>query len=188
MSENKVTYGLENVHYAPITLNSETNKITYGTPKRIPGAVELSLEKKGDMVEFPADNITYFAKDNNLGYDGTAIFAKLPDDFLIEILGEKIQDGVQVELADSANKQFALLFQFEGDKHKNLYVLYYCSASRPSVASKTNSTGEPNTQELKFVSSPRPGDKLVKARTNSETPADILENWFMSVFEPGGAE
>lgn len=51
MSENKVAFGLKNVHYAPITVGEDGIE-TYEVPKRYPGAVELSLEPKGELSEF----------------------------------------------------------------------------------------------------------------------------------------
>lgn len=41
MAENKITFGLKNAHYAKITVDN-TGKITYATPKAIPGSTELS--------------------------------------------------------------------------------------------------------------------------------------------------
>ena len=39
--ENKVTYGLENVHYSLLTFG-DGGAPTYATPVHIPGAVEMS--------------------------------------------------------------------------------------------------------------------------------------------------
>lgn len=49
---NKVNFGLKNAHYVPITVDEETGLDVYGTPVKMPGSVELSLEPRGDMVEF----------------------------------------------------------------------------------------------------------------------------------------
>ncbi|WP_193434807.1 hypothetical protein [Streptococcus suis] len=47
--ENKVTYGLKNVHIAPITnISTETGVLTYGDVFRFPGAMEITLEPKGE--------------------------------------------------------------------------------------------------------------------------------------------
>ena len=48
-TENTVTYGLKNVHIAPIeSINSETKVISYGQIFRFPGAMNLELEPKGE--------------------------------------------------------------------------------------------------------------------------------------------
>jgi len=55
---NKVKFGLKNAHYAVVSNNNGV--ITYGTPVRIPGAVNLVLNPKGDKTEFYADDMAYF--------------------------------------------------------------------------------------------------------------------------------
>ncbi len=83
---NKIQFGLTNVYYAPYTVVAEA--ITYETPIRIPGAVEISLEPRGDMVEFYADNMLYYSASNNQGYDGNLSVANIPEQFAIDALGE----------------------------------------------------------------------------------------------------
>lgn len=182
--KNKVTYGLENVHYAVETMDEEGN-ITYGKPIRYPGAVELGLEPTGDLIEFKADNVNYYVSPNNQGYEGTFNAALVPDHFLRDVLGEVLdeEDQVQTEVADARTKQFALLFQFEGDKNAIRHVMYHCSANRPNVSSSTKDSGEPNTTELTFKGDPRPNDKKVKTKTLENTPKEVYDNWFEKVYE-----
>ncbi len=52
---NKVTFGLNKVHYAVIT-EGEDGTYTYGTPVRIPGAVSMSETPVGESTKFYADN------------------------------------------------------------------------------------------------------------------------------------
>ena len=47
---NKVKYGLENVVYAKKTV-SEAGEITYATPVKIPGAVNLSMDAKCKLFQ-----------------------------------------------------------------------------------------------------------------------------------------
>ncbi len=185
MSENKVTFGLKNVHYALIT-EEEEGSITYGTPIRIPGAVEITLDPRGEMTEFYADDILYYKAANNQGYDGTLNIANIPDQFAIDCLGEEQDetDKVITEKSDKEGKAFALLFEFDGDKKAIRHVLYNCSANRPTVSSTTKSNSkEPNTNELSFVSSPRSTDLAVKTKTTTTTPSNIYDNWYKKVYE-----
>lgn len=183
--ENKVTFGLKNAHFAVIENETEEG-ITYGTPVRIPGAVEISLEPRGEMTEFYADDMLYYAAQNNQGYDGTLNIANIPDEFAIECLGEEQDesDKVITEKADKEGKAFALLFEFDGDVKATRHVLYNCSANRPTIASTTKSNSkEPNTNELSFVSSPRGTDLSVKTKTTTSTPNGIYNNWYKKVYE-----
>lgn len=183
--ENKVTFGLKNIHYVPIEEEIEES-ITYGTPVRIPGMVEITLEPRGEMTEFYADDMLYYTAANNQGYDGTLNVANIPDQFAIECLGEEKDetDEVITEKANKTGKDFALLFEFDGDVKATRHVLYKCSASRPSISSTTKTnTKEPNTNELSFVSSPRMKDLAVKTKTTTNTPDNIYNNWYKKVYE-----
>ena len=187
MSENKVTFGLKNAHYALIEEETEDN-ITYGTPIKIPGSVEISLEPRGEMTEFYADDMLYYSAQNNQGYDGTLNIANIPDQFAIDCLGEEQdeEDKVITEKANKEGKPFALLFEFGGDVKATRHVLYNCSANRPTIASTTKSNSkEPNTNELSFVSSPRSTDLSVKTKTTTKTPDSVYNNWYKKVYEKG---
>lgn len=181
--KNKVEFGLENVHYARATTDLTTGITTYDEPKKWPGAVELSLEPSGDLIKFKADNIDYYISSNNQGYDGTLTTAKLPEEFETDILGEKVENGVQTEYANVETSPFALLFQFEGDIHATRHVLYNCAASRPTVGSTTKDSGDPNTTQLTFSASPRPSDKAVKTKTRPDTAPVLYDNWFTAVYD-----
>ena len=120
--ENKVKFGLSNVYYAVQTVGSD-GKITFGEPKRYPGAVSLSLDAQGDQSKFYAENVAYFVSTANDGYSGTLETALMPDSFAIDVLHETLDSTakVLVENATVESAAFALLFQFDGDKHGTAY-------------------------------------------------------------------
>lgn len=183
--ENKITFGLKNAHYAKAT-DDGTGKITYDTFKAIPGSVEISLEPRGDMAEFYADDILYYSAANNQGYDGTLTIANIPEDFLVDILGEvkDEKDMVITEKSNAKTSKFAFAFEFDGDVKAVRHVLYYCSADRPTLESSTRTDSvDPNKNELKFVAAPRPGDMAVKTKTSSTTPTAVYDSWYDSVYD-----
>lgn len=182
--DNKVVFGLKNVHYA--TFSEENGVIAYDIPKPIPGGVELSLEPRGDMVEFYADDMLYYSAPNNQGYDGTLSIANIPESFAIDCLGEeKNADGLLVEKTTANPKPFALLFEFDGDVKATRHVLFSCKANRPTVSSSTKTDSvEPNANELTFVASPRSTDRTVKTKTTSTTPDAVYNNWYTAVYNP----
>ena len=60
MEKNKVKFGLKNVHWAKITGYDEDEMPIYGTVKRLPGAVNLSLDANGENENFYADDMVYW--------------------------------------------------------------------------------------------------------------------------------
>lgn len=179
---NKVKYGLKNVHVAPLT-ETDAGIVSFGTPRRIPGTVNLSLPPVGETTPFYADDIEYFTSITNNGYEGNIEFALVPDWFKAEYLGETVDENfVQIEHSDVQPSPFALMFEFDGDKRKTRHVLYNCKASRPNLEgeTKTNNT-TPKTETLPVVVKPLP-DMVVKARTNEKTPDTVYNGWYDDVY------
>ncbi len=186
MEKNKVKFGLNKVHYAKITgFNEETGLPIYATPKRIPGAVSISLDAEGEAENFFADDSAYYTINNNSGYTGELEIALIPLDFSQDILGEKLDtNGVLFERNTDEVAQFALLFEFSGDKHKIRHVLHCCTASRPKTEGNTNEDSkEVKTETLSFTSVPL-ANGLVKGKTTEATNKSSYDNWYNSVPMP----
>lgn len=185
-TENKVEYGLSNVHYAPYSIVND--EIVFETPIPIPGAVSMTSDPVGEASKFFADNVVYYVAKSNQGYEANLSIALIPQKFAIDALGEELdaEDGVMNELADSQGKPFALLFQFEGDQKATRHVLYNCTANRPSISGNTKEEGtEIAPSELTLTASPmKIGDKLlVKTKTTSKTTEEIYDSWFTKVYK-----
>ena len=154
MSKNKVKYGLKNCFYAKAVIDELTNTATYAKPKPWKGAVNLSQEQQGEVTKFRADNTDYWVGASNNGYQGDFESARIPDDFRKDILGD-IEDsnGVLIENAEAKTQPFAFLFQFEGDASNTRYVLYNCTATRPTISgATTEETIEPQTETITVTS------------------------------------
>ena len=180
---NKVMYGLKNVYYATVTVG--TNTVTYGTPVAWPGAVSLSLDSEGDTNDFYADNGKYFTAIANNGYSGDFESALIPESFKTDIMGEVAgtgaKSGILFEDATVQPKEFALLFQFEGDANATKYALYNCKMARPSIESSTTEDGiEVQTVTGEITASPRAFDSIVKGVCAS-TASTAYTNWFSAV-------
>ena len=119
------------------------------------------------------------------GYDGDLEVALIPEEFRQGVLMETADaNQVLVENSNSQTGSFALLFEFDGDVRKIRHVMYNCSASRPSIASKTNEEGkEVQTETLTIKSRPL-ANGLVKAKTGDSTTADVYNNWYAEVYQP----
>lgn len=182
MEKNKIRYGLSNVHVSART-EEEDGTVTYGPPKRVPGAVSMAISPTGDPVQFAADdNPGYFSSPVNSGYEGTLELARVPDWFRVDFLGEELDaKNIQFENANSLPKAFALLFEFKGDVSNTRHVMYNCKASRPNIESATKGqTIEPTTETLNLTVSPNP-DGFVKAKTTDETDTLSYDEWYTMV-------
>ncbi|TDX52139.1 major tail protein [Orenia marismortui] len=137
----------------------------WGTPEHIPGVVGFSTSPEGDTTEFYADNTKYFTYTTNNGYTGDLEQALIPRDVLAEMLGQVIDNnGMLVESANDNSKEFALMFQVQGDKKNRRLVYYRCQADRPSEDNNTSeSSVTPTTDTLNLTMLPTEDDnKYVK--------------------------
>lgn len=182
MAKNKVKFGLKNAHYAVITLDNE-GKPTYATPVPWPGSVNFSMDAEGELTPFRADNMNYWVSSSNNGYTGELETALIPKTFRTDVLGEEEDaNGVLIEKSTAIPKDFAFLFQVEGDQAATRFVLYNCTATRPSTeASTTEEAIEPQTDTVSMQASPR-YDGIVKA--TAEAGTSPYDTWFESVYEP----
>ncbi len=189
-TENKIRFGLKNVHYAPATIAAD-GSATYGTPVPVPGAVSLTLDPEGDRTPFYADNIEYWVDPGNTGYSGTLEMALFPDAFRKDVFGE-IEDanGVLYEDQNAEAKHFALLFQFEGDKKARRHVFYNCTAARPSTTGATKeATVTPQTESSAITATSIYIEALDKnvVKGTTEAGGAKYDDWFTTVVLPAAA-
>lgn len=183
---NKVRYGLKNAHYAVIT--DTAGVITFGTPVKLPGAVNITLDPKGEKVEFYADDSAYFVAEKNDGYEGDLEIALVPDSFLKDVLGYK-QDtnGALFEDANAIAKKIALLYEFSGDANATRHVLYDVVPGRSAIAGQTKEAGiEVQTATMPMTAGPASDSGYVKAKAEQGTVAEpnaVYEGWFSNVYK-----
>lgn len=184
---NKIKYGLSDCYYAVATIGSD-GTATYGSPKPIPGAVNLSLEPQGENSPFYADNIVYYVSSVNQGYQGDFEMAVVPESFKKDILGY-IVDGKDIlfENAEAEAVHFALIFRFQGDLRATKHVLYNCTVTRPTQAGATKTdTVEPQTETLTItattVKNSVLGKNVVKAETVADSNAGVYSDWEVAVY------
>lgn len=188
MAENTVQFGLSKCFYAKLTETVGTGgtiTYSYGTPVAMPGGVNLTLTQSGSLTPFYADNIVFYNSIANNGYEGDLELARVPDSFYKDILGYTETSTGKVLLENSATEPaaFALLYQINGDKSDECYVLYKVNAQRPNVGSSTIAdTKTPQTMTISLSAIPR-ADGLVFGRTTDTTPTATKTAWFSSVYE-----
>ena len=185
MEKNKVKFGLNKVHWAKILSFDEEGVPTYATPVRLPGAVSLGIDANGEAENFYADNGVYYVINNNSGYEGDLEVALVTLDFSTEILGEILdKKGVLVETNTAELQQFALLFEFDGDKNHIRHCLYCCSASRPNTEGQTTEDSKEVKTETLSLTATALNSGLVKAKSCEETEKSTYDNWYKAVYMP----
>jgi phi13 family phage major tail protein len=186
MADNKVIFGLKNVHYSVISEDETTGDLVYATPVPLKGAVEISLDPRGETSDFYADDILYYTTSTNAGYEATLTVAAISRGFRTDVLGETL-DGTDSVLEENTNakvNKIAFLFEFDGDVKAARHCLYNCTVTRPSMTSATKTeTAEPQPQELNLVAAPTEAG-VVKRSTTSDTTAAVYDSWYDTVFEP----
>lgn len=184
---DKVKFGIKNVHVFPITaLNAGVP--TYGDPIAVPGAVSFSMSAQGDINKFYADNIVYYQSSANNGYEGDLTVALIPEAFYEKIFGQTPDvNGVMTEKSNIEAKAFAMTFEEDGDQTGTKFVLYNCTASRPTKELQTiEDSKTPVTQTLTVSAVPlSSGD--VMGMTTATTPTATLEGWHNAVYLSTGA-
>ena len=190
MSENKVRFGLSNVHYAILTEGSSN---AWATPVAVPGAVSLTVDANVSSSDFYADNVAYYRTFANNGYTCTLEMAKITEKMLDEVFGMAADaTGVIREKTGVDPKPFALLFQVEGDQADENYLFYRCvPSSKPNEGSQTTGENgaEPQTQSFDFSALPlvtgAANQKgLIKAKTGSSASTSVISGWYGAVNVP----
>lgn len=182
--ENKVKFGLSNVHIAKII--EQDGEITYDKPFRMPGAKSLTTDPEGDVTKYYADNVVYYIADANQGYTGDLEITMLIEKFFTDILGQqKDKNGALFESADDVAARFALMGEIDGDVKKRRFVYFNCTATRPgSEMSTIEETKEPQTDKVSITMAARSTDKAIKVTIEpTDENKDIYDTFFDKVYE-----
>lgn len=189
---SKIKYGICNCHYAKQSYDAETDTYSYAKPVSMPGMRSISLEAKGELVRWYADNVVYWSGEAKNGYSGNFELAMVPSSFKTDILGfKRDENGVLYEDEGASGEAFALLFQFEGDEKGTRHAIYNCTASRPGISGSTKEENiEPQTDTVNIESASIPvkiggvTKNIAKSSTDDETTQTTYDGWFDNVYIP----
>jgi phi13 family phage major tail protein len=152
---NKVTFGLTNVHYALATIGTD-GSWSFGTPKRLVGAQEITTEIIGGSSQVYADDKVIATLVSNSGSTVTLKFTEIDDDFKKDIFGFKTDtNGNFVEVVNSETKTFALGYEIQGDAKARRIWYYLCTATPSGDSSKSKADSiEANSISLTITARP----------------------------------
>lgn len=179
---NKVRFGLTNMYYAMQNADG-----TFAKPVRIPGAESVDVKPAdGETANIYADNKVYHAVSAGGGtWELDVQVARLPKSFLVDALGYvETKGGALAVGPDSKQRNFACLFQTDGDVGGIRMCFYSCVSSMTSDSFKTNTDSPQEApQTAKFTANPCTlpnGSQFTKSMC--ETGDAEYDGWFDEVF------
>jgi phi13 family phage major tail protein len=177
MADNKVTFGLKNVHIWE--MKDDGTEVTYGAVIPWKGATEISLDPAGDRTDDYADDGLWYSIDNNQGFTGKLTFKQVPYEVSSLIVGDfKDENGV---IAQSLNqgKPVAIAFEFQGDKKATRHIIYNVAFSRPGEGGTTKADKlETASFEFEFTAGIDPYLDVAKAKSSPDTTAEAYGAWY----------
>jgi len=153
---NKVTFGLRNVHYSLASLSEDGESWIFAEPKKLKGAQEVSTELIGGATQVYADDQVYATLISNAGSNVTLKLTEVDDEFKKDIFGyEEDSNGNLIELTDAKAKTFALGYEIQGDAKARRIWYYLCTATPIGSASKSKTDSiEANAVSLTITARP----------------------------------
>lgn len=176
---NKIQYGISNVYYAV-----KTGDGTYDTPVHMPGGENLAISNSGgDANIIYADNVNYWSKAAATGKSGDLQMAKFPKSFYIDILGqtEETEGGISEGPSD-VSKEFALMFQLEGDAGGRRVCWFDCTATVPTFTAATATDSITEASESSTITAkPTTINGKLKTQYSCEAGEANYEKFFSKV-------
>lgn len=137
MANNKITFGLKNVHYSIAEQNTD-GTWTFDTPKKLPGAQEFTSDIIGGATPVYADDQIVATLVANGGRTLTLKMTEVTDEFKVDILGyKKLENGNYVEVTNAKPVTFALGCEIQGDVKARRVWFYLCNVAPINEATKS---------------------------------------------------
>lgn len=157
MSQTKpLSYGINKMYYAVRSTNTQ-GVYTYGTPKRLRGARQITINAEGTNEKFYADNGVYFIADANTGKSGSVELVGLNDEALKDLFGYVTDaNGVVLEDSDAHAADVALLFECENDgAYPTRFSMFDVKFTRPTEEHNTKEDSvSPDTLTMDYEAAP----------------------------------
>lgn len=176
MAVNTVIYGIRKLHYA---VRADAS---YGIPKPLPGAVQISLSPSQEDDIFNGLNCPFPEMQGSdfYGYDGTITVANLTTDFYVDVFGYASSSKGLMEKAVYDLPRCALLFETDGNATSERHCYYSCYFKRPDFNGETK-TESVNISTIQIPIIIRPIEDGNIKLINSDTTSEIYKNWFKAV-------
>ena len=152
MAKNKVMFGVSNLHFGLYTV-ADDGTVTLGTPIKVPGTVNISLEADSEENKFYADNVVYWSGYSDNGLSGEIENALFDETFKTTFMNYiALDDGGIAQIKGMQNKAVYIMFQAEGDQEGRRMIMYNVSLGQITREyATTEDTVEPQTATLPFT-------------------------------------
>lgn len=152
MAKNKVMFGVSNLHVGLYTVEDD-GAVTLGTPVKVPGTVNISLEAESEENAFYADNIKYWTGYSDNGYTGEIENALFDDEFKTTFMNYvALDDGGIAQIKGQQNKTVYFMFQGDGDQENRRMICYNVALGQITREyATTEDSIEPQTATLPFT-------------------------------------
>lgn len=186
--------GLDNVVIAKLLNDvAGTTPPSYSEVIALKGAVTATVNPNSSVETDYADNGAFFVADNRANIELSLELTNVAPDVLAMMLGQKRENGVTVETNQDQSPYFAMGFRVwiggTDDAGNKIYEYFWYAKGKFSVPeSGGNTKGESIefqhvSMTAQFVStmfSPdgKGGIFCTHARTDYDTPASLINNWF----------
>ena len=181
--------GFENLYYAELTKDDETG-VTYGTPKKFPGAVSINENAQSNTAELYADNRLWASKAVFSKGEVELVVADLPISIYAELCGHTIDShGKIIHNANDVAPHFALMGEFKKeDGTKRYFKLLKGQFAAVGLEGETeNDSPEFKTSTLNATFAARKYDGNYKYVIDStDDNASYVAGWYNSVEDVGG--
>lgn len=172
MAENKVVFGVSNLHFGTYDVD-EQGVVTLGAPFHLPGTVNISLDAESEENKFYADDVTYWSGYSDNGYSGEIENALFTDAFKLAFMNYvQLDDGGVAQIKGKQNKNVYMMFESNGDKEKRRGILYNVSLGQISREYATvEESVEPQTATLPFTVNGDNGTGIIRVGYKPENAA-----------------
>lgn len=196
MEKSNPVIGLDNFVYAKLLTDAiGTTPPTYGPVKRIPGAVQATVNPNSTVDTDYGDNGAIFVTNNRGNTEMSLEFTNIDNDTLAELLGQEKKNGVVIEKPLDQSQYFAVGFRVwvgGTDSNGNKIYEYFWFAKGKFSVPESGATTKKESMEFQhksltaqFVSTLYSEDGMGNGVYNTHcrtddtaVPAARLANWF----------
>jgi len=167
---NKVMFGVSELHIGTYDV-ADDGTVTLGSPMKVPGTVNITMEAESEESTFYADNIKYWTGYSDNGYTGEIENALFNDTFKTTFMNYiQLDDGGIAQIKGKKNKVVYMMFQSDGDQENRRMIVYNVALGQINREYATiEDSIEPQTATLPFTVNGDNGTGITKV---SYAPGD----------------